>query len=45
MPWKTIYMVTVKLINSTDLPNASAMVGIAGKYTVDVRGLYNEILS
>lgn len=37
-------MVTVKLINSTDFPKAFAMVGMAGKYIVPVRGLENDML-
>lgn len=34
-----MYMVTVKLINSIDLLNASDMLGIAGKYILAVNGL------
>ena len=39
IPWNSMYMVTVKLINSIDLLNASDMLGMAGKYILDVNGL------
>ena len=39
MPCRIMYMVTVRLISSTDFPNIIDNVGIAGKYMFAVRGL------
>lgn len=38
-----MYMVTVRLISSIDLPKAAAMVGMAGKYIAEEKGLNHSI--